>query len=97
MCVATCVTAGKDNVTIATANVVTDSTTEPTRLMFVFPLPLPPSPLQARTVYSRGSYAESEALCTRARGTALYAIAIGIGLGVGYGVLLGLGRIYDWY
>ena len=45
---------------------------------------------QAKTVYKGGRYSESELYCTRARGTACFAIAIGIGLAVGYGVLLGL-------
>ena len=52
---------------------------------------------QAKYEYNKGNYNESDALCTRSRGTALYSIAIGIGLGLGYGVLVGAGLNLGWY
>ena len=47
--------------------------------------------------YKQGKYSESDALCSRAKGTSYYGIAIGIGLGVGMGVLLGVGSRFGWY
>jgi len=53
--------------------------------------------IQARLAYNKGRYLESEALCTRARGTAIYSMAIGVGLLVIMGLLLGLGDRFNWY
>lgn len=53
--------------------------------------------VQARLAYNSGRFLESEALCTRSRGTAIYSMAIGIGLLVIMGLLLGLGARFDWY
>lgn len=60
----------------------------------IMPLPHPP---QARVKYNNGHYLESDALCSRARGTAIYAMAIGVGLLVIMGLLLGLGDYFNWY
>ena len=57
-----------------------------------------PSPqMQAKVKSGHGEYYESEALCSRARGTAYYAIAVGIGLGLFFALVLGLGPMFNWY
>lgn len=53
--------------------------------------------IEARVAYNKGRFIESEALCERSRGTAIYSIAIGVGLIVIMGLLLGLGDYFDWY
>ncbi|XP_064382143.1 uncharacterized protein LOC135331046 [Halichondria panicea] len=53
--------------------------------------------VEARVKYNQGRFLESEALCTRARGTAIYSMAIGVGLLVIMGLLLGLGARFNWY
>lgn len=53
--------------------------------------------MQAQTEFGHKNYTEAAALCTRARGTAIYSIAIGICLGLGYGILVGAGLSLEWY
>lgn len=60
------------------------------------PLFLLPSP-QGKQKYNHGEYFESEALCSRARGTAYYAIAVGIGIALFLALVLGLGPMFNWY
>ena len=55
------------------------------------------SPLQAQVEFRHKHYNESAALCTRSRGTSLYAIAIGVCLSLGYGILVGAGLSLNWY
>lgn len=53
--------------------------------------------VQAQIEFGHKNYNEAAALCTRARGTAIYSIAIGVCLSLAYGILVGAGLSLEWY